>query len=377
LPPEPAPLRAQGDRVWVSTVTEADLASYPLAVERSRARLSHWNPVDAGDLGRHLAVQGRDHRTFVIHARSPEGDHDLVGKVNVTNVVRGRCLSAAMGYDAYDPYAGRGLFAEGLRLVVGLVLAPEPGGMGLHRVEANVQPGNAVSAGVLRSLGFQREGTSPRMLWLPDETGTERWRDHDCYAMTAEDWPAPAYAPPRAVRTVVLVNGVPGSGRTALARALAAELMLPLLSAGLVQECLAGALPGSDCSALGRGAREAVWALLGASPAGAVVEGWFGPQAGPLVAAGLERVGHALADVPEVWCDGHPEPAGERLERRAGERHAVHHAEAGSEDPWQQVGAAARPLGVGPTLRVDATAPVSPSTVTRLALRARALQCPA
>ena len=64
-----------------------------------------------------------------------------------------------MGYDAYDPYAGRGLFAEGLRLVVGLVLAAEPGGMGLHRLEANVQPGNTVSAGLLRSLGFQREGS--------------------------------------------------------------------------------------------------------------------------------------------------------------------------------------------------------------------------
>ena len=145
LPPEPAPAaRARGSGSGSAPSPRTTSRRTALAVEQSRRRLSQWNPVNADDLGRHLAAQGRDHRTFVIHATAPEGDHDLVGKVNVTNVVRGRFLSAAMGYDAYDPYAGRGLFAEGLRLVVGLVLAAEPGGMGLHRLEANVQPGNAV-----------------------------------------------------------------------------------------------------------------------------------------------------------------------------------------------------------------------------------------
>jgi len=331
LPAEPAPLRAEGERVQVRTVQPGDLASYPMAVEQSRVRLSQWNPVDPDDLGRHLAAQSRDHRTFVVHARAPEGGHDLVGKVNVTNVTRGRLLSASMGYDAYDPYAGRGLFAEGLRLVVGLVLAAEPAGMGLHRLEADVQPGNTVSAGLLRSLGFQREGSFPRMLWLPDASGRERWRDHDSYVMTAEDWPAAPYAQPRPWRTVVLVNGLPAVARTALARALAVELSLPLLSPDL-----AGGGTGD----------EALWALLGAAPAGGVVEGWFEPQAAPAVAAGLACAGYAVEDVPEVWCDG---PA----------------ARPGS--------AAAGPLGAGPSLRMDTTAAVPPSAVTRVALWARAL----
>ena len=108
------------------------------------------------------------HRTLLIHARQQEGDHDLVGKVNVTNVVRGRALGATLGYDAVDPYAGRGLFAEGLRLVVDIAFTPEPRGMGLHRLEANVQPANVRSAGVLRRIGFRREGFSPSYLLHAD-----------------------------------------------------------------------------------------------------------------------------------------------------------------------------------------------------------------
>src|SRR5665811_2067178 len=183
LSPELAVLHAQGDRVRVSTVRLADIAPYRRALGQSRERLARWNPVDPDDLERQLPRQSRDHRTFLIPARRPEGDHDIVGKINVSDVMRGRLESAAMGYDAYDPYAGRGLFAEGLRLVLDLAFARETaGGMGLHRVAAAVQPGNLRSAGLLRSLGFQREGFSPRMLWLPGADGSQGWQDHVSYA---------------------------------------------------------------------------------------------------------------------------------------------------------------------------------------------------
>ena len=146
-------LHAEGDRVRVSTVRIHDIAPYRRALGQSRERLARWNPVDPDDLERQLPRQSRDHRTFLVHARTPEGDHDIVGKINVSDVMRGRFESAAMGYDAYDPYAGRWLFAEGLRLVVTLAFTPEAaGGMGLHRLVAAVQPGNLRSAGLLRSL---------------------------------------------------------------------------------------------------------------------------------------------------------------------------------------------------------------------------------
>jgi ribosomal-protein-alanine N-acetyltransferase len=280
-------LEARGDRVRVATVQEQDVAPYRRAVEQSRHRLSRWNPVDPDDLDRHRPLQSRDYRTFLIHSLRPEGDHDIVGKVNVVDAVRRRFESAAIGYDAYDPYAGRGLFAEGLRLVLDLAFSPESaGGMGLHRVAATVQPGNVRSAGLLRSLGFQHEGFSPCLLWLPGADGHEAWRDHDSYVVLRDDWPAQPYRGGGARKVVVLVNGTAVSGATTLARRLAAELRIPLFSRDVMT------VVGPD----------ALWALLADSPVGAVVQGSFRPDEARSVAEGLRRCGLDPARVPEVWC---------------------------------------------------------------------------
>jgi ribosomal-protein-alanine N-acetyltransferase len=324
LSAEQGVLQARGDRVWVATVREQDKAPYRCAVEQSADRLARWNPVDPDDLARHLPLQSRDYRTFMIHAVSPQGDHDIVGKVNVVNAVRGRFESAAMGYDAYDPYAGRGLFAEGLRLVLNLAFAPEDaGGMGLHRVAATVQPGNLRSAGLLRSLGFGREGFSPRMLWLPDADGVSAWRDHCSYAMLRDEWPSEPYRMTSGRQVVVLVNGVVGSGAPALARQLAAELGIPLFSRDAISSC------GHD----------GLWAFLADSPAGGVVDGFFQPEEAPSVAEGLRGCGLDPATVPEVCCFS------------------------------AQAGARARPLGLGTTVPVETDHGLGPAEVVRIALQ--------
>ena len=316
-----AALESTGRLVRASTVRAQDVAPYRRAVQQSRHRLTRWNPVDPADLQRHLARQSRDHRTFLIHALNPEGDHDVVGKVNVTDAVRGRFQSAAMGYDAYDPYAGRGLFAEGLRLVVDLALADETaGGMGLHRIQAAVQPGNVRSAGLLRSLGFQREGFSARMLWVPGVDGQDAWRDHVSYAVLRDDWPAQPYAMSPERRVVVLVNGLPASGKRALARLLASELGVPLFSEGVI-------------------AGRALWALLGQSPVGGVVAGCFRPDDERSVREGLQSCGLDPATTREVWCF------------RA------------------QAQGSARPLGLGPTVSVDTAQDIGPGDVVRIALQ--------
>jgi ribosomal-protein-alanine N-acetyltransferase len=376
-------MTATGEHVRVRPIRREDVPPYREAVERSRGRLSRWNPVDPDDIVRHLAAQSDLHRTLLVLANDAGGEHGIVGKINVTNVVRGRFQSAALGYDAYDPYAGRGLFREGLALVVGLAFTPvDAGGMGLHRVEASVQLGNLASAGVLRSLGFRDEGFSPRMLRLAGPDGGEDWRDHERYAVTADEWPAEPHRRPVRRPLVVLVNGLPGSGKSTLATDLADELDLPLLSKDAIKEAVADHLPddvleraqGSG-SWLGAGAAESLWSLLASCPRGAVVESWWSPDHHPLVVAGLTRAGVDPATTVEVWCDVPVEVAKRRYEARAGQRHAVHGPQLGlswwdGEEP-----AAARPLALGTVLRVDTSAPRSRGRVVRLALAARAATC--
>jgi ribosomal-protein-alanine N-acetyltransferase len=375
-----SPFTAAGEAVTVRPIQRGDVEPYRRAVGMSRERLGRWNPVDPDDIVRHLTAQSDLHRTFLVLARDPCGEHGIVGKINVTNVVRGRFQSAALGYDAYDPYAGRRLFREGLGLVVGVAFtAREAGGMGLHRVEASVQPGNVASAGVLRSLGFRREGFTPRMLRLGGPDGREDWRDHERYAVTADEWPAQPYRPQARRRLVVLVNGMPGSGKTTLAADLADELALPLLSKDLIKETVADHLPPGRLaeaaqrgSWLGVGAAESLWSLLAGCPGGAVVESWWSPQDAPLVEAGLRRARVQPRDTVEVWCDVPVATARARYEGRAAQRHAVHGPQTGL--PWWDGDgpAAARPLGLGAVLRADTGAPLSRGALVRLALAARA-----
>ncbi|MBD2759179.1 GNAT family N-acetyltransferase [Yimella sp. cx-573] len=289
-----SPLRADGDRVWVASVAESDVVPYGRAVEQSAQRIGYWNPVDPRDLLVHLERQSDSHRTVIIHARRPSGTHDIVGKVNVSNVVRGRFMSATMGYDAYDPYAGTGLFAEGMRLVIGLAFAAQPAGMGLRRLEANVQPANTRSAGLLRSLGFRRERHIRHMLWLEGGGRPPSWRDHDSYALTMGETALP-YRSNEHSRVVVVVD-VRDGGRTA--RSVAQELGLPVLSSEILS------MPQ-------------IWSVLADSVGGAVLHLDVDVISADVMRAGLVEVGVDPDRVMRVTTPAVDQASAVRLALRA------------------------------------------------------------
>lgn len=104
---------------------------------------------------------------------------DLIGVVNISEIVRGAFRSAYLGYYAFLPHAGQGYMTEALRLV----LRQAFGELGLNRVEANIQPDNTPSRRLARRLGFRREGYSPCYLRVGG-----RWRDHERWALLADEF---------------------------------------------------------------------------------------------------------------------------------------------------------------------------------------------
>ena len=107
-------------------------------------------------------------------------DGRFAGHVMVGNVVREPLLSAYVGYWVDSRVTGGGVITAAVALVVDHCFGP----VGLHRLEATVRPENAASLRVLGKLGFREEGLFRRYL---DVDGA--WRDHLCFALTAEELP--------------------------------------------------------------------------------------------------------------------------------------------------------------------------------------------
>ncbi|MFI6047055.1 AAA family ATPase [Nocardia sp. NPDC051321] len=155
---------------------------------------------------------------------------------------------------------------------------------------------------------------------------------------------------------LVLVNGLPGAGKSTLGRPLAAALGGTFLSKDAVKEALAECV-GDDAviPALGGIAMDAVWALAQAVSGTVVVDSWwFRPRDSGFARAGIEKAG---ADrVVEVWCDIPADVARRRyVSRRRG---ASYCDEQRLTDEWDTWAAQAVPLGLAPIVWVDTTQPV-------------------
>lgn len=102
----------------------------------------------------------------------------IIGVVNLNEIVAGVSQSAYLGYYGTAALAGRGLMTEAVRLATAHAFKA----LGLHRLEANIQPGNLRSIALVKRLGFRLEGFSPCYLRIGGE-----WRDHERWALLAHE----------------------------------------------------------------------------------------------------------------------------------------------------------------------------------------------
>lgn len=169
---------AASERVSVGFLEEGDQEEFLAAVEQSLELHAHWvfPPRTSEQFAEMLArLAEPQNRGFVIRHRA---SGDLVGLINITNIVMGRLRSANLGYYAFAASAGKGLMKEALSIVCRYGFDV----LGLHRLEAGIQPGNHRSIRLVQSAGFRYEGLSLRYLWIDD-----MWRDHERWAITVED----------------------------------------------------------------------------------------------------------------------------------------------------------------------------------------------
>ena len=163
-------------RIRLRRLTLADEQKFLASAQASRALHRPWmqppaTPTQFRAYARRM--QRPDHRGFLVCAR---GTGALIGVINLSHIVLGNFRSAYLAYYAFAGFERQGLMAEGMRAVVRHAFKS----LKLHRLEANIQPGNAASIALARSCGFSKEGFSPRYLKIGS-----RWRDHERWAIIA------------------------------------------------------------------------------------------------------------------------------------------------------------------------------------------------
>jgi [ribosomal protein S5]-alanine N-acetyltransferase len=168
-------------RVYLRTPSRADAEEFIALMRASRAFHRPWAtaPADEERFAAYLADARRPDFEAMLACR--RADHAIIGFFNLSQIARGLLQSAYLGYAVGKPFAGQGYMRDGIELVLRHAFAT----LRLHRVEANIQPGNHASIALARGAGFRREGFSPRYLKIGG-----RWRDHERWAILSDEWRA-------------------------------------------------------------------------------------------------------------------------------------------------------------------------------------------
>ena len=166
-------------RVYLREPASSDRAEFLSLMRASRSFHRPWAsaPTDDERFSAYLTdAQRADFEAMLLCRRY---DRAILGFFNLSQIARGSLQSAYLGYAVGKPYARNGYMREGLELVLRRAFLT----LRLHRIEANIQPGNRASIALAAGAGFRREGFSPRYLKIGG-----RWRDHERWAILAEEW---------------------------------------------------------------------------------------------------------------------------------------------------------------------------------------------
>lgn len=179
-------VKLAGD-VVLRPVTEHDARPLLDAYLRNRDHLRRWEPrrpeeffTERGQTRRLTSLLEQQAAGQAVAWVLAEGE-SVVGRMTLSNIVRGPWLSGDLGYWTDAGHTGRGLATLAVREVCRMADQE----VGLHRVAAGTLLDNAASQSVLRKAGFEAYGTAPRYLEIDG-----RWQDHRLFQRILNDRPA-------------------------------------------------------------------------------------------------------------------------------------------------------------------------------------------
>lgn len=161
-------------RVYIRKVRGSDRQAL-LNLAQSSQRLHH--PWITAPLTSHMfrlylrRTQREDAEGFVCCLRSTD---EIIGVINLNDIVRGSFLSANLSYYVDVTQQGKGYMTEALKLVATFSFEI----LGLHRLEAAIQPHNEPSRNLVQRCGFVLEGLAHDFLFIDGQ-----WRDHERWAL--------------------------------------------------------------------------------------------------------------------------------------------------------------------------------------------------
>jgi len=169
----------EGQQVFLRSPTSKDRAEF-IGLNRASKRF-HRGLVSPPTTPEHFAefLERSDKEESVSVFICLLADCSIIGAISLSQIFRKVFQSAYLGYFIGARFANHGYMTEALELLLKYAF----GQLKLHRLEANIQPGNAASIALVKRAGFKKEGYSRAYLKI-----SGRWRDHERWAILAEDW---------------------------------------------------------------------------------------------------------------------------------------------------------------------------------------------
>lgn len=162
------------------------------------------------------------------------------------------------------------------------------------------------------------------------------------------------------MKTAILVNGIPASGKSTVARGLSQRLACPLMTLDTVKDPLFEHFGIGDRDhnrKLGRASYAMIFNAISdwPDPALVVIDAWFGFQPAEVLESHLATAG--VTQTAEIWCHAPAEILAERYRARLGTRSAGHPGEAYIPE-LIALSARAAPTHRGPLFDLDTTRPI-------------------